>query len=486
MKVKEEGAGLLGETLEPPLVQSDDPNFRPTGVDVAPDGSVYFLDWQNPIIGHMQHHLRDPNRDHQHGRIYRITYEGRPLLKPAKIARGRIEKLLDLLKEPENNVRTRAKIELGARDTKQVVAAVQKWARQFSAAKPEDQHSLLEALWVYQWHNVVNEPLLRQMLKSPEPRARAQAVRVLCYWRDRVHEPLALLRAAANDLSPRVRLEAVRAASFLSGREALEAAYEILKYDTDYYLDYALKETLRQLQKGSKEIFLPQDPQVLAKALDRLSDKELLQAPDVEAVVMERLRRKGIDVNSRSSALDQLAKLHKTDRVSEAITALRRLDSAAAAPSAAADLGLLLTATPAPDLAKSRASLSNLADTARQTPVRRAAYAALVAADGKPDTVWAATAQNPETRATLIDSLILLADPSFRTAFEPLLTAALADATTQGNVRSAALSALPLMGTDNAGKNFGILASHLRDGRDLTAAARAETQLPRDGMSHSR
>ena len=221
-----------------------------------------------------------------------------------------------------------------------------------------------------------------------------------------------------------------------------------------------MKETLRQLQKGSKEIFLPRDPQVLAKALDRLSDNELLQAPDVEAVVMERLRRKGIDVNSRSSALDQLAKLHNTDRVSEAITALRRLDSAAAAPSAAADLGLLLTATPASDLAKSRASLSNLADSARQSPVRRAAYAALVAADGRPDTVWAATAQHPETRATLIDSVILLADPISRTAFEPLLTGALADATTPANVRSAALSALPLMGPDNAGKNFGILAAH--------------------------
>src|SRR5437762_14370576 len=131
-----------------------------------------------------------------------------------------------------------------------------------------------------------------------------------------MREPLPLLRAAANALSPRVGHEAVRAPSFLSGREALVAAYEILKYDADYYLDYTLKETLRQLQKGSKEIFLPQDPQVLAKVLDRLSDKELLQAPDVEAVVVERLRRKGIDVNTRSSALDLLAKLHNTDRVS--------------------------------------------------------------------------------------------------------------------------------------------------------------------------
>jgi len=32
-----------------------------------------FLEWQNPIIGHLQHHLRDPSRDHIHGRIYRVT-----------------------------------------------------------------------------------------------------------------------------------------------------------------------------------------------------------------------------------------------------------------------------------------------------------------------------------------------------------------------------------------------------------------------------
>ena len=26
---------------------------------------------------------------------------------------------------------------------------------------------MMEALWVYQWQNVVNEPLLKQMLKRP-------------------------------------------------------------------------------------------------------------------------------------------------------------------------------------------------------------------------------------------------------------------------------------------------------------------------------
>src|SRR4029434_1899903 len=79
VRIREEKSGLWGDMVLPHLVESNDLNFRPTGIDVAPDGSVYFLDWQNPIIGHMQHHLRDPNRDHKHGRIYRITYPGRPL-----------------------------------------------------------------------------------------------------------------------------------------------------------------------------------------------------------------------------------------------------------------------------------------------------------------------------------------------------------------------------------------------------------------------
>jgi hypothetical protein len=176
VKVEEKDSGLWGTTVSPPMVENDNaanPNFRPIAADVAPDGSLYFLDWANSIIGHMQHHLRDPNRDHIHGRIYRITYPERPLLTPKKIDGQPIAVLLDLLKEPEDNVRTRAKIELDKHETKQVVAAVQKWAKQFNPKKVEDAHHLLEALWMYQWHNVVNEPLLRTLLASPEPRARA-------------------------------------------------------------------------------------------------------------------------------------------------------------------------------------------------------------------------------------------------------------------------------------------------------------------------
>ena len=215
VKINEEGSGLKGETLEG-LVQSSDPNFRPVAVNTAPDGSVYFLDWANPIIGHMQHHIRDPNRDKRHGRIYRVTYADRPLLKPTKVDGQKITKLLELLKSPENDVRTRAKIELGKNDSAKVIAAVKKWTASLDSKDKNYEHQMTEALWVHQWHNVVNEKLLKRMLRSPDYHARAAATRVLCYWRDRVKDPLALLEVQAKDESPRVRLEAVRACSFFT------------------------------------------------------------------------------------------------------------------------------------------------------------------------------------------------------------------------------------------------------------------------------
>ena len=115
-KLSEDGAGLKITEVDP-LFESADENFRPVDAEVGPDGALYIADWHNPLIGHMQHNLRDTSRDHGHGRIYRVTAIGRPLLTPAKIAGQPIAALLDLLKEPEDRVRYRAKIELSARDT---------------------------------------------------------------------------------------------------------------------------------------------------------------------------------------------------------------------------------------------------------------------------------------------------------------------------------------------------------------------------------
>jgi len=250
-KITDQDSGFVG-TETAPLVQSDDPNFRPVDVKIGPDGAIYFLEWQNPIIGHMQHHLRDPSRDHTHGRIYRVTYQNGSPEKSPTIAGQSIPQLLDLLHSPEDRVRSRAKIELGGRASKEVIAAVENWVNQLDSKDVNHEHDLMEALWVYQYHNVVNQTLLKRMLRSPDFHARAGATRLLCYWRDRVADPLALLKVQADDEHPRVRLEAVRACSFFTTPEAAEVALEVLNHPMDRYLKYTLDETMNTLDRFIK------------------------------------------------------------------------------------------------------------------------------------------------------------------------------------------------------------------------------------------
>ncbi len=86
-RMSESGSGFSGEEVTP-LVYCEDGNFRPIDIQFAPDGSLYIVDWHNALIGHLQHNLRDPSRDHSHGRIWRVTHKDRPLLERAEDCRG--------------------------------------------------------------------------------------------------------------------------------------------------------------------------------------------------------------------------------------------------------------------------------------------------------------------------------------------------------------------------------------------------------------
>ena len=247
-EVREEGSGFVGVERDP-IVMCDDGNFRPVDIQIAPDGSIYVVDWHNALIGHLQHNLREPNRDHSHGRIWRIKHKSRPLLQPAKIAGEPIEKLLELLKAPEDRTRYRVKRELAARDSDEVIPAVKKWMDGLDSSDELYEHNLLESLWMYQTHHVVNQNLLERMLSSKDHRARAAATRVLSFWIDDIPNHFELLEKCVNDDHPRVRLEGVRALSFTGGDQAIELALGVLEHDVDDYIQYTLDETMRRLEQ---------------------------------------------------------------------------------------------------------------------------------------------------------------------------------------------------------------------------------------------
>ena len=480
-KITEDGSSLHGETIEP-MLEADitqNPNFRPSGASVAPDGSLYVMDWSQQLIGHLQHHLRDPNRGHEHGRIYRITYPSRPLLTPKKIDGEPIEALLDLLKEHEDNVRMRAKLELGKRDSKQVVTAVSAWVAKLDKSEPTYEHNVLEGLWVHQWHNIVDTALLEQVLKSKDARARAQGVRVLCYWRDRVPNALALLGTAIADESPRVRLETVRALSFFNGADvpkAIDIAYQVMKKPTDYTIEYCFKETMKQLQSLSKEKTLPADPELLATLISKMDDKELDSQPSVEAVLKAKLERRSYDVVKRTSVINDLAKLHKTDKLTELVAAYEAFDASGNA-AASNELTKVLVSASQSELTKGRAALVALAAKAKHGEGRKAAWAGILIADGKADAAWEAASAAKATEA-LIQAIAVVPNPALRAEFQPKLTAALADA--KGGTLKAILTALPLMGQANAAANFAVLAKNLIAGKERNTAVDSIRQLPHE------
>lgn len=243
----DKSSGFEGKEITP-LVYCEDGNFRPVDLQFGPDGALYIVDWHNALIGHLQHNLREPNRDHSHGRIWRIVYKDRPLLTPPKILGESIEKLLELLKEPEDRTRYRVRRELAQRDSKEVTDAAAKWIKALPADQPETIHLKLESLWLFQTHNTVNEGLLRELLNCSEPRARAAATRVLCYWRDKIKDIVPLIKERINDKHPRVRIEAVRACSYLPESEVAEAVLDVLNHEMDDNIQYVLDETVRHLE----------------------------------------------------------------------------------------------------------------------------------------------------------------------------------------------------------------------------------------------
>jgi mono/diheme cytochrome c family protein/glucose/arabinose dehydrogenase len=245
--IAEDGSGFTGKNIGD-LVASSDPNFRPVDLEFAPDGSLYFIDWHNPLIGHMQHNIRDPNRDTVHGRIYRVTYPARPLVKPPKIAGATVSELLNVLKVPEYRARYRARRELAMHPTQVILPAVKKWVAALDQSDPVYERHVLEALWVTWRQNAIDQDLLKQCLSAKNHQARAAAVEVIRNDFRKIPDAVSLLMTAAKDTHPRVRLAAIVAGSWMDNEDGARIALEALRSPLDRWMspttDQVLKTTL--------------------------------------------------------------------------------------------------------------------------------------------------------------------------------------------------------------------------------------------------
>jgi putative heme-binding domain-containing protein len=496
-KIIEEGSGFTSTELEPLLV-STDRNFRPVDLKFGPDGALYVVDWFNPLIGHMQHSIRDPGRDHYHGRIWRITYKGRDLVKAPKIHGEPIPKLLDLFKTYEDRTRSRVRMELRERKAEDVLPALDKWVRGFDPKDALYEHNLLEALWVTQsmgsTRRVANALLqwFELLIDAKDYHAQAAVTRALRHARELPEVlVLELLEGQVNHKHPRVRLEAVVALSFFKNAKAAEIALQALKQPTDYYLDYALKETITTLEPywrpavTSGNRFAADNPAGASYIIGKLSTAELARVARSGPVYAALLSREGVLPAQRKEALAGLAKLNKTDELTELFAAIERIDQGTGHHGAhvLSDLAQLLTERKADDLARARPRLEQLATKARQPITRQVAYVMLMTADHAVDRPWQLGTKSAESLHDLLEAVPLLPDAKLRAATYPqvkLLVHALPDhlaAQAKANkgvrgrdVRRAAVAALAAIPGQEA-EAFTTLARLVREDADLRDAA---------------
>lgn len=331
------GSGVTANEVEP-LLQSRDLNFRPVDIQFGPDGALYILDFYNPIVGHMTYSFRDPNRDHVHGRIWRVTYEGKETMVPQDLSKMSAADLLDQLKEYEDRTRYRAKMQLREFDKEEVMTALASWLDRLDAG--EDQNRL-EALWLHQQFHQVNKGLLDELLQSPNDDVRAAATRVLFYWKDELPQAEKQLIEMSRDPAPRVRLEAVVSLSHFKTEGAVNALLTAIELPIDYYLYYSLNESFKQLRpvwieqfkkdrnflKGEPEKafyllnsvtssaslaitnFIKEDPEHPKYTIPSFDQEDYLSLADAPAVVKFWISKKNVPDSIKLQGLKFLAQL---------------------------------------------------------------------------------------------------------------------------------------------------------------------------------
>ncbi len=251
--LKPEGSLYKAQRHEPPLLTSEDKTFRPIAMAIGPDGALYVVDFYTHIFENVNFSKRHPGRDHSHGRIWRITYQDRPLLEAPKIVGRPVPELLNLLKAYEQTTREFARRELQQRGRRAVIGHLDKWVAALDPSQPEYEHHLTEALWLRQSLGVIDVDLLKRLLSAGDPNARLAATQVLRFWQDRPEIPTAdsieMLGKQIDDPDARVRLQAVLACGFSKSQKAMETALGAANHEMDPGLEHALDETLNYLEQ---------------------------------------------------------------------------------------------------------------------------------------------------------------------------------------------------------------------------------------------
>ncbi|MDF1849939.1 MAG: hypothetical protein P1U85_03830 [Verrucomicrobiales bacterium] len=226
------------------LVSSKHRAFRPIDIKMGPDGAIYIADWYNPIIQHGEVDFRDPRRDKEHGRIWRITFPDRPLDVAPEIDVASDEELVDLLLNSEQGWnRELATVELRERDP----AAMLPLLASAKAKEIDPELFALRQVWGSQALNSPDLERAAKLVSAENHKVRAGALRALYYSAESNDAALGLAQSAIADPNPQVRLWAVSVLAQRPEKNTVDIALQALEgIEVDNFLDFAIWSICRE------------------------------------------------------------------------------------------------------------------------------------------------------------------------------------------------------------------------------------------------
>ena len=250
-RVERDGAGFAAKNAFA-FAASADEWFSPVAAEVGPDGALWIADWYNFIIQHNptpsgrrggydaqngpgNAHV-NPNRDREHGRIYRVVWKDAPASKINSLDGANTETLVAALDNDNQFWRlTAQRLLVQKQDSAAVSALKEKVATGGTAG--------IHALWTLDGLGSVDRETLQAALLSPDAGLRRNAIKLL----GTDHESLQLFfdTAVVTDSDSLVRLAAFNHISKFPTTDALTAAVTKLMKHPDNIGDEWIEQSLK-------------------------------------------------------------------------------------------------------------------------------------------------------------------------------------------------------------------------------------------------
>lgn len=331
----------------PDFLTCDDPWFRPIQVKLGPEGALYVADFYTPIIGHYEHPLLDPRRDHAHGRIWRVVWRGKSSNPTPALAPPTAPALAQLA-ATNLTLRTLATNALVAQASPASLVAELKQRTSSAVEIPS-------LLWAAERLNVLPDELLVQTLTSPNESAAIAAATILGERRALPEADAERLRnqLAASATPARVRRAIVQTLARHPAAENLATLVvlaESLRSSLDRELEFAVRVALREHLKASAG-FAALDKNTVpassgaitlaAFAPTLLADVAVAVPGEASATfVLNQLRRLNYDAKRAVEYVLHAARQLPTERTPELLAATDQMKAAPADQQVALAIGL--------------------------------------------------------------------------------------------------------------------------------------------------